>query len=61
MSRFDDIFNWDLDKPEPELKQGNPTKCPGGFEQNEDNNFENLMCENCDYYLACFPEHNNCS
>lgn len=60
MSRFDEIFNWDLDKPEPELKPGNP-KCPGGFEMNEDNNFENLLCENCNYYLACFPEHNNCN
>lgn len=56
MSRFDEIFKWDLNKPEIELLPGNPSECLGGFEQNEDNNFENLLCENCNYFLLCYKE-----
>ena len=50
-----DIFDMGTAEPDVELLPGNPSECPGGFEQNRENQ-DNLQCENCDYYLTCFPE-----
>lgn len=37
------------------LAPGNPESCQGN---GEDPRFE-ICCDNCDYFLACFPEYRN--
>ena len=48
-----DVFDLGSSEPEVELLPGNPAECPGGFDQE---NQDNLCCENCNYYLECFPD-----
>ena len=50
---FPDILpEVDMDPTGAELRLGRPEICQGN---GEDPQFE-ICCENCDWYLACFPE-----
>lgn len=43
---------------DPKLSPGKPDKCKGGITKNlNKKNQDRISCDNCDYYLMCFPEH----
>ena len=43
---------WEIDHTKVELSPGKPSVCLGNGEQE----FE-CCCDECDYYLLCFPEY----
>lgn len=55
MNEYNLFDNFLISEPKVELLPGNPSKCHGSFEMNQINQ-DNLSCENCDYFLACYKE-----
>lgn len=45
-----------LDVTGAKLVPGNPDKCQG----NGEHPFFECCCDECDYYLDCFPEYDRC-